>query len=65
MFVRHDRGSGIVGTGLSWSQGGFLGVRTKYVVVPLNSLQISVRTQIAPGTTRDALKALPEFRYDA
>ena len=45
------------------SVGGFLGVGTKYVVVPYSSLQVHDKKMILPGATKDSLKALPEFRY--
>lgn len=45
------------------SVGGFLGLGTKYVVVPFNSLQMHDNKIVLPGATKDALKALPEFRY--
>ena len=45
------------------SVGGFLGVGTKYVVVPFNSLQMRDKKIILPGATKDALKALPDFKY--
>jgi sporulation protein YlmC with PRC-barrel domain len=47
------------------SVGGFLGMGTKYVVVPFNSLQIKDGQIILPGATKDALKALPEFKYNS
>ena len=46
------------------SVGGFLGLGTKYVVVPFMSLKIIDKKMVLPGGTKDALKALPEFRYD-
>ena len=45
------------------SVGGFLGLGTKYVVVPFSSLQMQNNKIVLPGATKDALKALPEFRY--
>jgi hypothetical protein len=45
------------------SVGGFLGMGTKYVVVPYNALQIQDKKMVLPGATKDSLKALPEFRY--
>jgi sporulation protein YlmC with PRC-barrel domain len=45
------------------SVGGFLGIGTKYVVVPYNSIQIVEKKLILPGATKDSLKALPEFKY--
>ena len=43
--------------------GGFLGLGTKYVVVPFPSLQVNGKKIVLPGATKDALKALPEFKY--
>ncbi len=45
------------------SVGGFLGMGTKYVVVPFSSLQMQDKKIVLPGATRDALRALPEFKY--
>lgn len=46
------------------SVGGFLGMGSKYVVVPFNSLQVKDKQMVLPGATKDSLKALPEFRYN-
>ena len=45
------------------SVGGFLGMGTKYVVVPYTSLQVRDKKMVLPGATKDSLKALPEFKY--
>jgi hypothetical protein len=45
------------------SVGGFLGLGTKYVVVPFTSLKIVDKKMVLPGGTKDALEALPEFKY--
>ena len=45
------------------SVGGFLGMGTKYVVVPYNSLQVRDKKMALPGATKESLKALPEFKY--
>ena len=47
------------------SVGGFLGLGTKYVVVPFNTLQMKDKKIVLPGATKDALKALPEFKYSS
>jgi hypothetical protein len=47
------------------SVGGFLGIGTKYVVVPFGSLQMQDKKIVLPGATKDALKALPEFKYNS
>ena len=46
------------------SVGGFLGMGSKYVVVPFNSLQVKDKQMVLPGATKDSLKALPEFKYN-
>jgi len=45
------------------SVGGFLGIGTKYVVLPFTNLHIVDKKIILPGGTKDALKALPDYRY--
>ena len=45
------------------SVGGFLGMGTKYVVVPYNSLEVRDKRMVLPGATKDSLKGLPEFKY--
>jgi hypothetical protein len=45
------------------SVGGFLGMGTKYVVVPYNSLQVRDKKMVLPGATKESLKGLPEFKY--
>lgn len=47
------------------SIGGFLGIGTKYVVVPFQSLQVKDKKMVLPGATKDALRALPDFKYNA
>jgi hypothetical protein len=47
------------------SVGGFLGLGTKYVIVPFGSLQMQDKKIVLPGATKDALKALPEFKYSS
>src|SRR5580658_3807545 len=46
------------------SVGGFLGIGSKYVVVPFNELQISSKQIVLPGATKDSLTGLPAFRYN-
>lgn len=46
------------------SVGGFLGLGTKYVVVPFPSLQVIDKRMVLRGATKDALKALPDFKYN-
>jgi len=45
------------------SVGGFLGVGTKYVVVPANLLVVQNDQMTLTGASKDWLKALPEFNY--
>ena len=45
------------------SVGGFLGVGSKYVVVPFCALPVKVTPMMLPGATKDLLKSLPEFKY--
>src|SRR5580698_5329621 len=45
------------------SVGGFLGMGTKYVVVPYSALQVRDKKMVLSGATKDSLKALPEFKY--
>jgi hypothetical protein len=46
------------------SVGGFLGIGSKYVVVPFNDLQISSKQITLPGATKDSLTGLPAFKYN-
>ncbi len=50
------------------SVGGFLGVDNKLVVVPYNSIQVEQdgdhQILVVPGASKDALKALPAFKYE-
>jgi len=45
------------------SVGGFLGIGTKYVVVPYNSLEVQDKRMLLRGATRESLKTLPDFIY--
>ena len=45
------------------SVGGFLGMGTKYVVVPYSALKVQDKKMVLPGATKESLKALPEFKY--
>ncbi len=45
------------------SVGGFLGMGTKYVVVPYSTLQVNNKKMVLPGATKESLKALPDFKY--
>ena len=47
------------------SVGGFLGMGSKYVVVSFNSLQVKDKQMVLAGATKESLKALPEFKYNA
>ena len=45
------------------SVGGFLGMGSKLIAVPYQSLQITDKDVVLPGGNKDQLKALPEFKY--
>ena len=45
------------------SVGGFLGVGNKLVALPYEALSTTGRKLTMPGATKEALKALPEFKY--
>jgi hypothetical protein len=45
------------------SVGGFLGMGSKYVVVPFSSLEMQDKKMVLRGATKDSLKSLPEFKY--
>jgi hypothetical protein len=45
------------------SVGGFLGMGTKYIVVPYSALQVRDKRMVFPGATKESLKSLPEFKY--
>jgi len=45
------------------SVGGFLGMGTRYVVVPANSLSVVDKHMLLRGATKDSLKTLPDFQY--
>lgn len=45
------------------SVGGFLGMGTKYVVVPYSSFEVHDKRMMLPGATKESLKSLPEFKY--
>ncbi len=45
------------------SVGGFLGMGSKYVVVPFSALQVKDEKLVLPGATKDSLKSLPDFKY--
>lgn len=45
------------------SVGGFLGMGTKYVVVPFASLEVRDKQMLLRGATKESLKSLPEYKY--
>lgn len=45
------------------SVGGFLGMGSRYVVVPYNALQMRDDKVILRGATKDSLKGLDEYKY--
>jgi hypothetical protein len=52
-----------VSAGAVLSVGGFLGIGTKYVVVPYSTLEVHDKRMVLPGATKESLKSLPEFKY--
>jgi hypothetical protein len=46
------------------SVGGFLGMGTKYVVVPFSALEVRDKKMVLPGATKESLKSLPAFKYN-
>lgn len=47
------------------SVGGFLGIGTRYVVVPYSALEVENKRMVLRGATRESLKSLPEFNYNS
>ena len=45
------------------SIGGFLGMGTRLVVVPYETLKFADKKVMLPGSTKEGLKMLPEFKY--
>ena len=45
------------------SVGGFLGMGTRLVVVPYETLKFTDNKVVLPGGTKEGLKMLPEFKY--
>jgi sporulation protein YlmC with PRC-barrel domain len=45
------------------SVGGFLGMGTKYIVIPYSALKVADNKMVLFGATKDSIKALPEFKY--
>jgi PRC-barrel domain len=45
------------------SVGGFLGMGSRLVVVPYDSLKLVENKVVLPGGTKERLKMLPEFKY--
>jgi hypothetical protein len=46
------------------SVGGFLGLGDRLVVVPYETLKMAPNKILLPGATKEALKALPEYKYN-
>jgi sporulation protein YlmC with PRC-barrel domain len=46
------------------SVGGFLGIGTKYVVVPFNALEMNNKQIVLTGATKESLTSLPPFTYN-
>lgn len=47
------------------SVGGFLGIGDRLVALPYEQLKTKDKKLLLPGATKDALKALPEFKYSS
>jgi PRC-barrel domain len=47
------------------SVGGFLGMDSKYVVVPYSSFVVHDKQMMLPGATKASLKSLPAFKYSS
>jgi hypothetical protein len=45
------------------SVGGFLGMDSRYVAVPYDSLTFQGDKVILRGSTKDSIRMLPEFKY--
>jgi hypothetical protein len=45
------------------SVGGFLGVGSRLIAVPYDSLRLADQKVTLPGATKEELKTLPEFKY--
>jgi hypothetical protein len=45
------------------SIGGFLGMGSRLVVVPYDTLKFADQKIVLPGGTKDGLRILPEFKY--
>ncbi len=45
------------------SVGGFLGIDSKYVIVPFTSIEIQDNRMMFRGATKEALENLPAFKY--
>ena len=43
--------------------GGFLGVDRQDVAIPVNQFKIADGKLMLPGATKDAIKAMPPFKY--
>ena len=43
--------------------GGFLGLATHYVAIPVSQFKLVDKELVLPGATKEALKASPEFKY--
>ena len=45
------------------SVGGFIGIGSKFVVVPFNLLEVKDNRMVLGAATKDSLKSLPDFKY--
>jgi hypothetical protein len=46
------------------SVAGFLGMGTKYVMVPYSALEVNDKRMLLRGATKESLKSLPKFKYN-
>ena len=63
--VRAIAVSGVVlyHAGVSWMPGGFLGVASHDVAIPVNQFTQSDGKLVLAGATKEAIKAMPPFEY--
>ncbi len=45
------------------STGGFLGIAKHDVIIPVNQFKIVTKRVMLPGATKEAVKAMPAFKY--
>ena len=45
------------------STGGFLGIAKHDVIIPINQFKVVTKRVMLPGATKEAVKAMPAFKY--